>query len=159
MIHDVVLSAPNLGGYHMKLTNIRLLVNNFDNCFDFYSEAMGFQVTWGKKGDIYGSFEVNDQFMIAIYDAKLMDEHIGVPHLSRAKDVDQALLVFEVVSVDETYQSLKDKKNTFINEPHDMPGWGIRCVHLRDPEGNLIELNQELPKDEWSEDLKNSDLS
>ena len=28
----------------------------------------------------------------------------------------------------------------FINEPTDMPDWGMRVVHLRDPEENLIEF-------------------
>ncbi len=34
-----------------------------------------------------------------------------------------------------------------------MTGWGIRVVHLKDPEGNLIELNTELDKLKWDEDL------
>lgn len=26
-----------------------------------------------------------------------------------------------------------------------LPDWGIRTAHLRDPDGNLIEINQPLP--------------
>lgn len=28
----------------------------------------------------------------------------------------------------------------FVTEPHDRPEWVMRVAHLRDPEGNLIEL-------------------
>ncbi len=42
----------------MKLNNIRLLVNDFDNCFKFYSEKVGLTVTWGKLGGDYASFDI-----------------------------------------------------------------------------------------------------
>jgi catechol 2,3-dioxygenase-like lactoylglutathione lyase family enzyme len=31
----------------MELSNIRLLVKDFDTCFKFYSEQLGLKVTWG----------------------------------------------------------------------------------------------------------------
>ena len=34
-----------------------------------------------------------------------------------------------------------------------MPDWGLRVAHLRDPDGNLLELFQDLPKDQWSASL------
>jgi catechol-2,3-dioxygenase len=34
-----------------------------------------------------------------------------------------------------------------------MPGWGIRCFHLQDPDGNLIEINQHLPEEQWDQAL------
>jgi len=43
-------------------------------------------------------------------------------------------------SVDETYQSFLANGVSFINQPTDMPDWGMRVVHLRDPEENLIEF-------------------
>jgi predicted enzyme related to lactoylglutathione lyase len=53
---------------------------------------------------------------------------------------EKSLVSFEVENVDETYQTLLSKGVVFINQPTDMPGWGLRTVHLRDPEENLIEL-------------------
>lgn len=32
-------------------------------------------------------------------------------------------------------------------EPADRSDWGIRVGYVRDPDGNLIELNQPLPQD------------
>lgn len=33
----------------------------------------------------------------------------------------------------------------FETEPTTYRGWGIRAAHLRDPDGNLIEINELLP--------------
>jgi catechol 2,3-dioxygenase-like lactoylglutathione lyase family enzyme len=33
----------------MKLTHIRLLVNNYRDCFFFYRDVLGFEVGWGMK--------------------------------------------------------------------------------------------------------------
>jgi hypothetical protein len=32
----------------------------------------------------------------------------------------------------------------FVTEPHDQEAWVLRVAHLRDPEGNLIEINAPL---------------
>lgn len=53
---------------------------------------------------------------------------------------EKSMICFQVENVDETYQSLSAKGLQFINEPVDMPDWGMRMVHLYDPEENLIEL-------------------
>ena len=53
---------------------------------------------------------------------------------------EKSMICFEVENVDETYKALLAKDVAFVNEPVDMPGWGMRVVHLRDPEENLIEL-------------------
>jgi hypothetical protein len=42
----------------------------------------------------------------------------------------------------------------FETEPTAYPGFGIRAAHLRDPDGNLIEINELLPAEEWSQDLR-----
>ena len=53
---------------------------------------------------------------------------------------EKSMISFEVAKVDETYQALLSKGIKFVNEPTDMPDWGMRTVHFRDPEDNLIEL-------------------
>lgn len=53
---------------------------------------------------------------------------------------EKSMVVFEVENVDDTYQAFLEKGINFINEPTDMPDWGMRVVHLRDPEENLIEF-------------------
>jgi predicted enzyme related to lactoylglutathione lyase len=50
------------------------------------------------------------------------------------------MVSFEVENVDKIYQEFLDKGVEFINQPTDMPDWGMRVVHLRDTEENLIEF-------------------
>ncbi len=125
----------------MKMSQVRLLVEDFDRCYDFYSETLGLKVTWGKKGDDYASFGVGEKLDIAIFKAELMQQFFNIEPRSLRDIPEKALLVLEYEDVDEIYERLTKLDIEFINEPMTMPGWGIRCVHLRDPEGNIIELN------------------
>lgn len=136
----------------MKMTYVRLLVDQFDDCFDFYSKVMKFETTWGSKGDVYASFQAGESTMLSLFKKELMREHIGGGAAVTGED-HKAMLIFEADDVDATYVRLLGKDIACINAPHDMPGWGIRCFHLQDPENNLIEINQKLLKDEWSKDL------
>jgi predicted enzyme related to lactoylglutathione lyase len=60
---------------------------------------------------------------------------------------EKSMISFEVENVDKTYQTFLEKGVDFINQPTDMPDWGMRVVHLRDPEDNLIELFTPLVKE------------
>ncbi|PXV62650.1 glyoxalase-like protein [Dysgonomonas alginatilytica] len=64
-----------------------------------------------------------------------------------------AQVSFEVSDVDEIYKTLSANGVKFINQPTDMPDWGMRVVHLRDPEENLIELFTSLAPEQCSEEL------
>ena len=138
----------------MKYAQIRLMTQRFDETFDFYNKGLGLPVTWGNKGEVYASFLTENSVELAIFQADLMESHIG--HVTEARDKihDKIMLSFTVDDIDRCYQEFLKKGLTCINEPRNMPTWGIRCLHLRDPEGNLIEVNQELPKDKWSDDLR-----
>ena len=85
-----------------------------------------------------------------------MESYIGQTTKDRGKIHDKIMLAFSVDDLDRNYRQFIEKDIICINQPRDMPDWGIRCLHLRDPEGNLIELNQELPKDKWSDNLLQS---
>jgi len=139
----------------MKLNGIRLLVKNFDESFRFYTEKMGLKVTWGELGGAYASFDIGDHpDSLAIFPSDFMAEAIGnsdlpLPENSREK----VAIILNVENVDDAYNELQSRGVEFINKPTDMGGWGMRTVHLRDVDGNLIELFSELPKDKWDKDL------
>ena len=48
------------------------------------------------------------------------------------------LVVVPVPDVDATVAALPDR--SLVAEPADRPGWGLRSAYLRDPEGNLVEV-------------------
>ena len=125
----------------MKFTNVRLLVKDYRKCFDFYTQQLGLEAAWDIE-DCYGSFKVADGIEgLAIFTSDFMAPVIG--NADKAQPVgfrEKSMISFEVDNVDETYQSFSAKGLKFINEPIDMPDWGMRVVHLYDPEENLIEL-------------------
>lgn len=143
----------------MELSNVRILVNDFDKCFKFYSEQLGLRVTWGKIGGDYASFDVGlkaSEMGLSIFKSDLMAKAIGNTEKSLPIDGREKIaIILKVENVDKSYKELLTKGISFICEPRDFTGWGMRAVHLRDPEDNLIEIWSELAKEKWDKDLQN----
>ena len=125
----------------MKFNNVRLLVRDYRKCFDFYTRELGFEPLWDVE-NCYGAFKVADGIEgVAIFLSDLMAPVVGnAGEVQPVGGREKSMICFEVANVDETYTELRAKGVAFINAPADMPGWGARVVHLRDPEENLIEL-------------------
>ena len=125
----------------MKFSNVRLLVKDYDKCFKFYTEKLGLEAAFDIEG-CYGSFKVAEGIEgLAIFTSDFMAPVVGNADKSQPTNCREKMMIcFEVPDVDKTYKALKAKGVEFINEPTDMPDWGMRTVHLRDPEENLIEL-------------------
>lgn len=130
----------------MKFNNIRLLVQDFDSCFTFYKEIMGLKCSHGSLGDNFASFDIGIPDGLGIFKAELMNDAIGEKTKKIKTTSDKFAIVIEVSSVDKTAEILKKKKAKLVTEPMDMPVWGIRVAHFRDPENNLIELFSPLKK-------------
>ena len=127
------------------MNNVRLLVSDFDKTFLFYKDILGFKVTWGGVGEHYAQFQTGDAGELGIFSKTLMADAIGTSHLqSKAVSQDSIALIFSVNDVDELYKHLSSKGVNFITQPTDQPDWGIRVAHIRDPEGNLLELSSNL---------------
>jgi lactoylglutathione lyase len=124
-----------------KLSNIRLLVTDFDAALRFYSNVMGFKVPPGHDFP-YVEFEMEAGY-VAIFDRSFMAAAIdtsGLPSEPAGPSQDRAAIVFEVDNVDEAYAELQSRGAEFATPPTDREDWGIRTAHLRDPDGNLIEI-------------------
>ena len=144
----------------MKLSNIRLLVNDFDKCFTFYNDILGLECTWGKLGDNFASFNLGIPSGLALFKAELMSIAINNAGAKENETLqDKLAIIIEVDNVNETFNTLQNKGVTFLTEPQDMAAWGIRVTHFRDPENNLIELFSELPKEKWDEHLIENEKS
>ena len=137
----------------MELNNTRLLVNDFDACFDFYANTLGLKVDWGQPGDDYASFNIGRSMALSIFKSDLMAQAVGNSGKSLPTNHrDRFVICINVEDVDAIYEKLRNKIE-FTTVPKDMTGWGNRTAHLRDPEGNLIELWSGLTKDKWDKDL------
>ena len=125
----------------MELNNLRLLVNKFADCFDFYKNQLRLTVNYGDEKGPYASFDLGELSQLALFNADMMSETVATKELEYPENFkDKFVIVIEVESVDKTFEKLSEKGVKFINEPMDMEGWGIRVSHLRDPENNLVEL-------------------
>ncbi|WP_434663773.1 VOC family protein [Klebsiella sp. MISC125] len=125
----------------MKFSNVRLLVKDYRKCFNFYTQQLGLEAVWDIE-DCYASFKVAEGIEgFALFTSDLMAPVIG--NTEKAHPIgyrEKSMISFEVNNVDESYHAFLAKGIKFINKPMDMPEWGMRVVHLYDPEENLIEL-------------------
>ena len=126
----------------MKFSNARLLVKDYKKCFKFYTEKLGLEPVWGDAEGCYASFKVAEGIEgFAIFVSDFMAPAVGNADKVQPSGYREKIMVsFEVEDVDKAYQDFSEKGIEFINQPTDMPDWGMRVVHLRDPEENLIEL-------------------
>jgi len=131
----------------LALNNVRLLIDDFDACFRFYSEKLGLECTCGSLGEVYASFNIGLPSGLALFKSDLMADAVGTSRLPAHTGKDIAVIVIRVDDLDKTYAQLLEKGVSFIDTPTNMPNWGIRTVHLRDPAGNLLELFHELPEE------------
>ncbi|WP_340456169.1 helix-turn-helix domain-containing protein [Peribacillus butanolivorans] len=93
----------------MELTHTRLLVNNYRECFSFYRNVLGFEVTWGNEDSLYAEFKFRG-CTLGLFERKQMLEAIGA---ERAKDMFHTNLE-NVLKLDEICKELNLSKFKFI---------------------------------------------
>jgi lactoylglutathione lyase len=139
--------------------HVRLIVADFEACFRFYRDVLGLRVTWGEEADGsasgYASFETSDGASLSLNDQSVFAPIVGFETREAGEAVkDRAALIFEVDDVVADAARLQALGVALETEPTAYPGFGIRAAHLRDPDGNLIEINELLPPEDWSEGLR-----
>jgi catechol 2,3-dioxygenase-like lactoylglutathione lyase family enzyme len=129
----------------VRLTSVRLLVDDFEACHDFYARILGFTPRFGGGDGPYEEFDAHGG-VVALFTRPLMAEAVDtVPRkVSAGACGDAAVLTLEVDDVDATALRLAGQGVTFVSEPRDQPLWRLRVAHFRDPCGNLIEINAPL---------------
>ena len=118
----------------MQLTHVRLLVGDYAGCFAFYRDVLGLEPVFGNESSGYADFRAGEASVLAVFDRA---EQRGVVELRPAGD--GAVVVFGSDDVD---AFAARARVATLGPPRSNPEWGIRFVHLRDPDGNLIEVNQ-----------------
>jgi catechol 2,3-dioxygenase-like lactoylglutathione lyase family enzyme len=125
----------------MRLTHVRLLVSDYPGCFRFYRDVLGLQCGYGDEEGGYADFSGGGgESCLAIFDRAYQGDQVEL-----RPPGDGAVLVFRVDDVDAAAGRFREH---VAGEPVSRPDWGIRVVYLRDPDGNLIELNEEIPMEE-----------
>ncbi len=120
----------------MRLTHVRLLVDDFGECFRFYRDTLGLEATFGDQEGPYASFGT-EPATLSIFTRAGQAETVDLRGSG-----DGALVPLEVDDVDAAARRFG------LAEPTSRPDWGIRVTYLRDPSGNLLELYSQIPMQE-----------
>ena len=132
----------------MDALHPRLLVTRFPEVFGFYQavlpELLGAKLIKGSPDSFYANWDVDDQAILVLFDRSMMAATAGTEGLpeTAAPAQDRTMFVCRVDDVDAGADLCVRHGATLVAPPTDRPDWGptLRTAHLRDPEGNLIEL-------------------
>lgn len=126
----------------MKLTHVRLLVEDVERALAFYRDALGLEVTLEAGDGVYCELAGGD-VILALYRRDLMAQMMGT-ELPPPAQSDAVALTFAVHDVDQAVERLRARGVEPVTEPMDYDVAFLRLAHLRDPDGNLIEVNAPL---------------
>jgi len=128
----------------VKRMHIRLLVNKFRECFEFYRDVLDLPVRYGDEHSNYAEFKT-DAIHIALFKRDLMATVVDRAEQPPEADMqDRVALILRVDDVAKLFEKLNEKDVRFVAGPIDRKEWECRTAHFRDPDGNLIELNSDL---------------
>ncbi|TDD93619.1 VOC family protein [Actinomadura rubrisoli] len=124
----------------------RLLVDDFDACARFYEAALG-ELLGIRPAKLlpeaqYADWDLRGEGALVLMGRARMAEAVGTADLPATAGQDRSMLVFRVDDVDAAAKALTGLGASPVTAPQDRPGWGpgLRTAHLRDPGGNLLEL-------------------
>jgi catechol 2,3-dioxygenase-like lactoylglutathione lyase family enzyme len=122
----------------MELSQVRLIVRDFTRCYRFYRDVLGLEPQFDAEQGPYAKFELPEgNAAIALHSRADIEKTIAP--LESEGGV-RALVVLHVADVDATVREWT-LRGAPIDQPRDV--WGrLRVAYLKDPEGNLIELQQ-----------------
>lgn len=121
---------------------IILIVDDLDRALDFYTQVLGLKL--GHRSGEYAQLNTGVT-RIGFYTRPAMEKVVGFalePSLQSAPGFE---LGFKVPDVDAAYDEVLAGGASPVTEPTTRP-WGQRTAYIRDPDGHLIELAQDLPK-------------
>ncbi|HEX2294150.1 MAG TPA: VOC family protein [Actinomycetota bacterium] len=126
----------------MKLTHVRLLTDDVARLVAFYRDLLGLEVTLDAGDGVYCELRAGNA-ILGVFRRDLMDQMIG-SGLAPAGRSDAVALTFQVDDVDEAARAVRERGAELVSEPADYEVAFLRVAHLRDPDGNLVELNAPL---------------
>jgi lactoylglutathione lyase len=124
----------------MEFTQVRLLVADFPASYRFYRDVLGLKPQFEAEDGPYAKFSPDEGTAgIAMQDRAQMAEVLG--ELGREAAGYRSLVVLRVDDIDTYAEDIAARGAVLVNGPAPMTD-RMRVAHVRDPEGNLIELQQ-----------------
>jgi predicted enzyme related to lactoylglutathione lyase len=125
----------------------RLLVRDFPASVEFYrgvlASLFGTEPVKVVPEASYANWDLDGQAGLVLFGRAMIAGTVGTAELAAEVPAqDRSMLVFKVDDVDAAVKVFTQYGATVVAEAQDRPQWGpnLRTAHLRDPEGNLLEL-------------------
>ncbi|MET9392159.1 VOC family protein [Streptomyces sp. NPDC006624] len=124
----------------MELAQVRLLVSDFSACYRFYGEVLGLKPQSGAANGPYEKFSpAAGSAGVALQDRAAMAEVLD--ELADAATGHRSLVVLRVDRLNAYCEEITLRGATVLHGPAVMTD-RMRAAHLKDPEGNLVELQE-----------------
>ncbi|MEV7070407.1 VOC family protein [Streptomyces sp. NPDC093990] len=121
----------------MELAQVRLLVTDFAACHRFYADVLGLKPQSGATEGPYEKFSpATGSAGIALQDRSMMARVLGDTATGH-----RSLVVLRVDALDTYCEQITARGATLLHGPAPMTD-RMRVAHLKDPEGNLVELQE-----------------
>ena len=119
---------------------IVLVVEDLERAARFYTEVLGLRLA--HRAEAYAQFETGPT-RLALYTRESMAATLGLALEAPAAQAPGFELGFKVESADAAYAEIVRKGARPVTPPIDRP-WGQRTAYVRDPDGHLLEVAEDL---------------
>jgi catechol 2,3-dioxygenase-like lactoylglutathione lyase family enzyme len=117
-----------------------LIVGDLDRALKFYTDVLGLRL--GHRSGDFAQLDTGAT-RLALYTRIAMAKTVGIPLQPPAQDAPGFEIGFKVNDVDAAFAELLQRGAAAVTSPTNRP-WGQRTAYVRDPDGHLIELAQDL---------------
>lgn len=124
------------------LDYVILIVDDLDRALNFYTEVLGLRL--GHRSGDYAQMDTGTT-RLGFYTRDAMSRTLGMSLKYPENEAPAFEIGFKVADVDDAYKELVANGASPVTSPITRP-WGQRTAYVRDPDGHLIELAQDLIK-------------
>lgn len=117
-----------------------LIVSDLDRALAFYVGVLGLRL--GHRSGAYAQLDTGAT-RLSLYERDAMAETVGRRMRPPEPDAPGFEIGFKVSDVDAAYAHLLERGAEPVTAPADR-AWGQRTAYVRDPDGHLLELVQQL---------------
>ncbi len=132
---------------NLKYIYTRLHVQNYLDCKLFYQDVLDLKVTLANDAEEYAEFDAGETKITILNRSRLKDYIDSIQSATYDRHDAKILLSFAVPDLDDAISQLKAKGIAIFSSPWQYPEQegltgGFLTACIRDPDGNLIELEQ-----------------
>jgi predicted enzyme related to lactoylglutathione lyase len=131
---------------NLKYIYTRLHVQNYLDCKRFYEDVLGLKVSLANDAEEYAEFDAGATKITILNRSRLKDYIDSIETVTYDRHDAKIILTFAVPDLDDAISQLKAKGVAIFSSPWQHPEEGLAggfiTACIRDPDGNLIELQQ-----------------